>query len=71
MDKIFLERLTDVIDTESELTAETVLNDIEEWDSLSVVGFLSMAQALYGKGVNAADVKSAQTVADLYKLVQD
>ena len=70
MDEKFLDLLSDVMDTESELTADTVLEDIEEWDSLSVVNFVVMAKTSYGKDIKGSEVKKAQTVADLFKLVQ-
>lgn len=49
---------------------ETVLADLEEWDSLSLVSFMAMANAAYGKKVIPADVKMAKTIGDLYELVK-
>ncbi len=66
----FIEKLIDVMDIEGEITADTVLEDLEEWDSLSLVSFMAMANAAYGKKVVAADVKMSKTVADLYELVK-
>lgn len=66
----FIEKIIDVMDIEEEITADTVLEDLEEWDSLSLVSFMAMANAAYGKKVVAADVKMAKTVADLYELVK-
>ena len=69
MDK-FIEKLIDVMDIEEEITADTVLGDLEEWDSLSLVSFMAMANSEYGKRIVPADVKMAKTVADLYELVK-
>ena len=66
----FIEKIIDVMDIEEEITADTVLEDLEEWDSLSLVSFMAMANAAYGKKVATADVKMAKTVADLYELVK-
>ena len=66
----FLEKMTDILDCEQEVTMETVLADLEEWDSLSLVSFMAMANAAYGKKVIPADVKMAKTVAALYELVK-
>lgn len=66
----FIEKIIDVMDIEEEITADTILEDLEEWDSLSLVSFMAMANAAYGKKVVAADVKMAKTVADLYELVK-
>lgn len=66
----FIEQMVDMLDTEEEITMDTVLDELDEWDSLSFVSFLAMANAAYGKKLNAIDVKNAETVADLYELVK-
>ena len=66
----FIEKMVDILDSEEEITMDTVLDDLDEWDSLSLVSFMAMANAAYGKKVAAADVKMAKTVADLYELVK-
>jgi len=66
----FIEKMIDVLDCEEEIFAETELDDIEEWDSLSYVAFAAMAKAVYGKHVVAQDVRKASTIADLYDLVK-
>lgn len=66
----FIEKMVDILDSEEEITMDTVLDDLEEWDSLSLVSFMAMANAVYGKKIVPADVKMAKTVADLYKLVK-
>lgn len=60
----------DILDCEQEITMKTVRADLEEWDSLSLVSFMAMANAAYGKKVILADVKMAKTVEDLYELVK-
>lgn len=66
----FIEKMIDVLDTEEDINANTVLEDLEEWDSLSLVSFVAMANASYGKKVQAKDVRNAETIADLYDLVK-
>ena len=66
----FIENLIDVMDIEEEITADTLLENLEEWDSLSLVSFMAMANSEYGKRIVPADVKMAKTVADLYELVK-
>ena len=39
----------DVLDTEMDITLDTPLGDIEEWDSLGVVTFIAMAKAACDK----------------------
>lgn len=65
----FIKQLTDIMDTETELTLDTNLSDVEEWDSLSLVSFLSFCNARLKRPILPEEIKSAQTVNDLYKIV--
>jgi acyl carrier protein len=69
-EKDFLAQMTDILEMEVEVKMDTVLGELEEWDSLSYVSFISMANATLGKKVTVKDLKSANTVADLYNLVK-
>lgn len=66
----FIEKLAGVLDTEQGLNADTALAGLDEWESLSMVAFMAMANVAYGKKVSPDDVKNAKTVADLYNLVK-
>ena len=59
----------DVLDTEMDITLDTPLGDIEEWDSLGVVTFIAMAKAACGKKVERAAIVNAKTLQDLYDLL--
>lgn len=65
----FIEKMIDLLDTEIEISSETLLSDIEEWDSLSFVAFLAMGNASYNKKISPDNVKAARTIGDLYLLV--
>lgn len=65
----FLEQIEEILDTEQEITAESRLADIEEWDSLSIVSFLAMANVEYGKSLRKADFAGAETIGDLYRIL--
>ncbi|WP_019551951.1 hypothetical protein [Propionispira raffinosivorans] len=67
----FLEKMIDLLDTEEEITMDSVLKDIEEWDSLSYVSFLAMANVSAGKKLKPETVKTAQTIGDLFELVKE
>ena len=60
----------EVLDTDVEISMDMNLNDIEEWDSLSVVSFIATANTSFGKKVARQDVLAAVTVLDLYDLVK-
>ena len=66
----FLEKFIEILDTEDEVTMNSVLSELEEWDSLSIVSFLAMANSVYGKKIKPDTIVSAKTVRDLYALVQ-
>lgn len=64
----FLKTLTELIDTEEILTLDTKLSEVEEWDSLSLVSFLSFCNSKLKLSVTPDEVKVAQTAADLFKI---
>lgn len=67
----FIEKMQDeVLDTDSEITLDMALADVEEWDSLSFVSFIAMAKELGFTNVNREVVNEAKTVKDLFELVK-
>ena len=68
-EKEFLLKLADLMDTEEELSIDKPLGDIEEWDSLSYVAFMAFAHNTFKRDLERKDVRQAETVGDLYKLV--
>lgn len=64
----FIKRLTELMDTETRLELSTKLADVEDWDSLSMVSFFSFCNSTLNKRVAPDEIKSAQTVEDLFKL---
>ena len=67
----FVSKLADVMDTEAELNLSTKLADVEDWDSLSMVSFFSFCNSTLGKRLAPEQIKSAQTVEDLFNLTKD
>jgi hypothetical protein len=45
------------------------LEQIKEWDSVSVVAFIAFADLSYGAAVGAEDIVNCHTVADLFETV--
>lgn len=68
-ERTFLDEMTDLMDTEQELSMDTALADIEEWDSLSHVAFMAYAATHNLGNVSPQDVKKAKTLCDLYELL--
>ena len=67
----FIKKLADIIDTDVELKLSTKLADVEDWDSLSMVSFFSFCDSKLGIRLSPEQIKSAQTVEDLFKLATD
>lgn len=65
----FLKTLKEMMDTDADLTLDTKLSEVEEWDSLSLVTFLSFCNARLNRPVEPEEIKSAKTVSDLYEFI--
>ncbi len=67
-----LELLAETMDLEAEdITADKVLSDIEEWDSVSAISFIAMLDDEFGKTISAGDLKRCKTVADLMEQMEE
>ena len=65
----FIDKMVELMDTEEEISMDSALEEIEEWDSLSYVSFLAMARARGGGNISPKNVKEAKTIGDLYRLL--
>ena len=61
----FLSEMQDVLQTDDTLTAETVLGDLAEWDSLSMMATMAFLDKNFGVKVGLKDFKEMNTMADL------
>lgn len=55
----------------SEITADCKFHDLEEWSSLIGMGILAMAKLNYGKVISSAELKSCETVEDVFNLINN
>ena len=69
-EKEFLDVLDEILDTEEPVTMDTVLEDLEEWDSLSYVMFQAQMLERIGKKMDPKDVRAAKTPAEVYALTK-
>lgn len=67
----FLNDMTEILDQDETVSMDAQLSTIEEWDSLGALMFQSKMLERTGKKIPTGDVKEAETVLDLYKLVQN
>ena len=69
-EKVFLEKMTELLDLEEEPKLDDELADFENWDSLGYITFLSMANKVSKERVASKSVQSAKTLNDLFELVK-
>jgi acyl carrier protein len=65
----FYNKLAEALDIE-EVTPESLLRDIPEWDSLSVLSVLAMIDSSYGVNISSEELANVRTAADLSGLVE-
>lgn len=64
----FFNEIIDAVEIEKDINEETVLDDIDEWDSLAAVTTLALYKQKLGLNIGAQDVKSCKTIKDLLDL---
>jgi len=68
----FVEELKDALeieDEDKEITLETNLKELEEYDSLSVLSIIAMIDKNFGKQIPSSDFVKITTVRTLMKLI--
>lgn len=69
--KDFIEKFREQFDeTEpEEINADTYFKELDEWGSLKGLFVMAMVSDEYGKQIKAEDIRKADTVEDLFKIV--
>lgn len=70
--KKFVENFADQFDETdaSELNEETKFKELDEWSSLVALSVISMVDDEYDVAIKGDDIRKAETILDLYKIVQ-
>ena len=55
----------------SEITATTAFHELDEWSSLVGMSVIAMVKMQYNKTVTGAEIKSCETVEDLFSLLNN
>ena len=61
----FIAEMQDVLQTEETLTADTVLTDLTEWDSLAVMATVAFLDRNFGIKLGLSDIKELNTIGDI------
>ena len=71
--KMFLENFVNILDdTDSSLIqAETVFRNLDEWDSLTALSLIAMADEEYSVKFTGDDIKSAVTLNDIFEIIKN
>ena len=66
----FIDQLKETLELEDrELTAETNLKDLEEFDSLAAMYLIAMVDESFGKELSADEIRSITTVSSLIDII--
>lgn len=58
--------IEEVLDTEEgALTPEMVLDDMDEWDSISALSLIVMLDEHFNKTITGAEIKALNTIGDI------
>lgn len=63
----FYEKLSDIF--EEEVADETILKDLEAYDSLSILSIIAMVDKTYKKTITATEVRSVTTALELKEMI--
>ena len=71
--KDFIDNLAEQFDDTdaSEIQADTVFQELDEWSSLTAMSIIAMVKTQYSKTITGRDVRRCSTVEDLFNLVNE
>ena len=68
----FIENFADQFDDTdaSEITAETVYKELDEWSSLIALSVIAMVDEEYDITIKGDDIRNSETVEDLFNVIK-
>lgn len=68
MEKEFLNNFKEILDEEPnvEITLDTKFRDLDEWDSLTALSLIAMADEEYGATITGDEIKEMTTLNDIF-----
>lgn len=55
----------------SEIQADTIFHDLDEWSSLTGMSVIALAKTEYGKTITGAELRACVTVEDVFNLIKN
>jgi acyl carrier protein len=70
---VFLKNFSDLLDDTDValITAETEFRDLDEWDSLTALSLIAMADEEYSVKLTGDNIKSSTTLNDIFEIIKD
>lgn len=66
----FLEQMAEILEVDT-ISVDDKLEDFDAWDSLTQLTIISLADENYGVTVSAKELRGAETIGGLKKLIDD
>jgi acyl carrier protein len=66
--KVFADQFDDT--DISEITPSCKFHDLDEWSSLIGMSIIAFVRTKYGKAISSAEIKSCETINDLFELIK-
>lgn len=63
-----LEKLSNIL--EEDVTVDTILSEVEAYDSLAILSIVALADKEYDKTLKASDLVNVKTVQELISLIE-
>lgn len=69
----FLQNFADVLDDTdmSLIKSDTIFRDLDEWDSLTALSLIAMADEEYSVKLTGEDIKSSVTLNDIFEIIKN
>ena len=69
---VFLENFVDILDNTdaSSIKSDTVFRDLDEWDSLTALSLIAMADDEYSVKLTGEDIKASITLQDIFNKIE-
>lgn len=71
--KDFIEKFAEALDDmdASSLTPDTNFRDLDEWSSIAALSIIALADEEFDKEISGADIRNANTIKDLFDLMNN